>query len=83
MLDPGPLVRHPRHRAVSLLLLTASVCLGLVTMTRLQSAGWPRWTLAVDVVCAAAVMLALAWRILPRDTMTPAGVIRLASGNGG
>ncbi len=29
--------------AVSLLMLTASVCLGLVTVTRFRAAGWPRF----------------------------------------
>ncbi len=29
--------------AVSLLMLTASTCLGLVTVTRFQAAGWPRF----------------------------------------
>ena len=29
--------------AVSLLMLTASACLGLVTVTRFQAAGWPRF----------------------------------------
>jgi methionine sulfoxide reductase heme-binding subunit len=39
--------------------------------------------IAIDAVCAAAVALSLAWRILPRGTITPAGATRLASGNGG
>ena len=43
MLDQVPWFAARGAGAVSLLMLTASVCLGLVTVTRFQSAGWPRF----------------------------------------
>jgi hypothetical protein len=66
--------------AVSLLMLTASACLGLVTITR----AFTPWMLGVDVVSVAAVAPSLAWRILPRGTIARTGSpTRLGSGNGG
>jgi len=38
-------VSHTRHGAVTLLLLTASVVIGVVTIGRLQAAGWPRFVI--------------------------------------
>jgi hypothetical protein len=38
---------------------------------------------AVDYLFVAVIAASLAWRILPRGTMAPAGAARLGSGNGG
>ena len=43
MLDQVPWFAARGAGAVSLLMLTASACLGLVTVTRFQAAGWPRF----------------------------------------
>jgi sulfoxide reductase heme-binding subunit YedZ len=43
MLDQVPWFAARGAGAVSLLMLTASVCLGLVTVTRFQAAAWPRF----------------------------------------
>ena len=40
------------------------------------------WMLAIDLACAVAVALSLAWRILPRGTISTAGIAR-PGGNGG
>ena len=167
MLDQVPWFVARGAGAVSLLMLTASACLGLVTITRFEAAGWPRflnvelhrrlsllsiaflaahvlahprdlehralyvvvapiassllrrhlgrrtwraihwtsyalwpmallhgitagtdaftpWMLGIDLACAAAIALSLAWRILPRGTIARTGTpTRLGSGNGG
>ncbi|MHB8890782.1 MAG: ferric reductase-like transmembrane domain-containing protein [Candidatus Limnocylindrales bacterium] len=41
------------------------------------------WMLVVDAVCVTAVAAALAWRILPRGTMTRAGDHRRVAAKGG
>lgn len=38
------------------------------------------WMLGIDLVCLAAVALALAWRILPRDTAAPRALPRTTTG---
>jgi sulfoxide reductase heme-binding subunit YedZ len=42
------------------------------------------WMLGIDIACVTVVALSLAWRILPRGTINPAGIAaRLGGGNGG
>jgi methionine sulfoxide reductase heme-binding subunit len=42
------------------------------------------WMLAIDLACVSAIVLSVAWRVLPRGTISSAGVnTRLSGGNGG
>lgn len=38
------------------------------------------WMVGIDLVCVAVVALAVAWRILPRDTAAPRALPRTTTG---